>query len=233
MASLFILAAGCDLPGRPNPDDAYQPPDQVLTFDALFQQNCAACHGADGQLGPAPPLNDPLFLQIVPDEELLMVISSGRSGTPMPAFGHDQGGPLTAKQVDILASGIKPKWKSAAKVHEKPPDYEVADAKAINKTAGAKAFARSCAGCHGDHGQGGKYAGEPDGRVVGAINNPAFLGLISDQALRRIVITGRPDLGMPDFAGKTGRATNYEPLTSRELADLVALLASWRKGSVK
>jgi mono/diheme cytochrome c family protein len=233
MASLFILAAGCDLPGRPNPADAFKPPDQVVDFNTLFAQNCAGCHGANGQLGPAPPLNDPLFLQIVDDDDLLMAISGGRPGTPMPAFAHGQGGPLTDTQVEILANGIKPEWGSAQKAHEKPPDYEMTDVKKANKASGAKAFARACAGCHGEHGQGGKYAGDPKGRPVGAINDPSFLGLISNQALRRIVITGRPDLGMPDYAGKTGRPTNYEPLTSREIADVVALLASWRKGSSK
>jgi cytochrome c oxidase cbb3-type subunit III len=233
VASLFVLATGCDLPGRPNPEDAFKPPDQVLDFDTLFRQNCTACHGADGQLGPAPPLNDALFLQIVPDDDLLMAISGGRRGTPMPAFAHDQGGPLTDKQVEVLASGIKPKWRSTQKAHDKPPDYEVADVKTANKSTGARAFARACASCHGDHGQGGKYAGDPAGRPVGAINDPSFLGLISNQALRRIVITGRPDLEMPDYAGKTGRPMDYEPLTSREITDLVALLASWRKGSAK
>jgi hypothetical protein len=70
------------------------------------------------------------------------------------------------------------------------------------------------------------------GGLVGAINDPAFLSLISDQALRRIAITGRPDLApsMPDFADDNSRPPNYQPLTSREITDLVAFLASWRQG---
>ena len=47
-------------------------------------------------------------------------------------------------------------------------------------------------------GEGGAH-GE---KRIGAINDPAFLALISDQALRRYAITGRPDLGMPDYADK-------------------------------
>ena len=31
------------------------------------------------------------------------------------------------------------------------------------------------------------------------MNEPDFLALVSDQALRRIIITGRPDLGMPNY----------------------------------
>jgi hypothetical protein len=87
-------------------------------------------------------------------------------------------------------------------------------------------FARACAGCHGPQGQGGKNGG----RQVGAINNPAFLALISDQELRRLAITGRPDLGMPAYDGKEGRPPDFRPLTSAEINDLVALLASWRLG---
>ena len=62
-----------------------------------------------------------------------------------------------------------------------------------------------------------------------AINDPAMLTLFSDQALRRIVITGRPDLGMPNFSDDTGRSGDFAPLSSDEIADLVALLASWRE----
>jgi cytochrome c oxidase cbb3-type subunit 3/ubiquinol-cytochrome c reductase cytochrome c subunit len=65
---------------------------------------------------------------------------------------------------------------------------------------------------------------------VGAINDPDFLALISDQALRRLVITGRPDLGMPDYADPKGRPEGFKPLTSQEVTDVVALLAYWRKG---
>ena len=63
----------------------------------------------------------------------------------------------------------------------------------------------------------------------GPINVPEFLTLFSDQALRRLVITGRPDLGMPDCTDRQGRPDEFKPLTSREVTDLVALLASWRE----
>ncbi len=80
----------------------------------------------------------------------------------------------------------------------------------------------ACASCHGDDGRGGKSAG--------AINDPNFLALISDQALRRYVITGRPDLGMPDYADPKGRPEGFQPLTSQDVANVVALLADWRRG---
>src|SRR6516225_2300645 len=97
---LAVLAAGCDPPGRPNPADRSGSADQVAGFDRLYKTHCAGCHGTDGKLGPAPPLNDALFLAIVPDKELLAVITEGRAvspaqKTPMPAFGLGKAGPLT------------------------------------------------------------------------------------------------------------------------------------------
>ena len=43
----------------------------------------------------------------------------------------------------------------------------------------------------------------------GAINAPAFLALISDQALRRIIITGRPDLGHAELRRQEGARLTF------------------------
>jgi cytochrome c oxidase cbb3-type subunit 3/ubiquinol-cytochrome c reductase cytochrome c subunit len=157
-------------------------------------------------------------LAIVPDDVLRQVITEGRTGTPMTAFAKDRGGPLTEKQIDIVAKGIKQRWPAAEKVNGRsPPPYLLSAAKAGDKKAALKVFARDCAMCHGEHGQGGKD--------VGPINDPAFLTLVSDQALRRYIITGRPDFGMPNYIKREDA-----DLTSQEINDLVALLAYWRVG---
>jgi len=254
---LSLFLAGCDLPGQPNPAKSPVPQDQVTNFDALYKMHCAGCHGADGKLGPAPPLNDPLFLAIVPDAELLRVITEGRAVTatqrsPMPAFRLGKGAPLTAAQakvwaelkaemhidprqqnpltdtqVKVLAEGIKKRWGAAAPAAGSVPPY-LAPKKAGggNTKEGLRVFARACAGCHGSEGQGGMNGDQE----VGAIYNKAFLALTSDQALRRIAITGRPDLGMPPFDGQDGRSRDFKALTTVEIDDLVALLAYWRLG---
>jgi mono/diheme cytochrome c family protein len=194
----------------------------VLDFTALYEQNCSGCHGADGKLGPAPPLNDPLFLTIVPDAELLRVIRQGRRGTPMPAFARDNGGPLTDAQVKVLAEGIKPRWgKQLAASTDKVPPYLAQGPGSVER--GKDVFMRACMVCHGELGKGI----EKEGRLVRRINEPAFLALISDQALRRIVITGRQDLGMPSYAGNRPEQSTFKPLTSTEVDDVVALLSSW------
>jgi mono/diheme cytochrome c family protein len=217
----LLLAAGCDWPGRPDPAERPVPADKVLDFAVLYEQNCSGCHGADGKLGPAPPLDDPLFLTIVPDAELLRVVREGRPGTPMPAFAREQGGPLTDAQVKVLAEGIKPRWgKQQATAKDEAPPYLAQGRGSLER--GKKVFKRACADCHGDQGKGI----EKEGELVRRINDPAFLALISDQALRRFIITGRPDLGMPHYA-KRPDEPHFKPLTSTEVADLVALLSSW------
>jgi cytochrome c oxidase cbb3-type subunit III len=217
----LLLLAGCDLPGKPKPSDRPVPAENVVDFDLLYSRNCAGCHGADGKLGPAPPLNDPLFLALVPDKELLRVIREGRSGTPMTAFAKENAGPLTSKQVKVLAQGIKPRWLPVKEPKENPPSYLIA-AENGDKKAGLAVFRRACATCHGKDGEGGKSAG--------ALHDSSFLAVISDQALRRLAITGRPDLGMPDYA--TRDDPGYKPLTSQDITNLVALLAYWRVGGV-
>ena len=190
-----------------------------------------AATGPTASSVPAPPLNDPVFLAIVPDAELRHVISEGRAVTaaqrsPMPAFARARGGPLTDAQVQVLAEGIKKRWGPAASGEATPPYLSPAGTKSGNRTRGPACSPAPAPAATAGQGQGGEHGGRP----VGAINDPAFLALISDKALRRIAITGRPDLGMPAYDGTAGRPADFRPLTSAEIDDLVALLASWRQG---
>ena len=140
----------------------------------------------------------------------------------MPAFSRGNGGPLTDEQVEAIAGGIKSRWKAEAP-KDLPPAYSVSGGKSKGDPGrGRQVFAKACAPCHGDEGLGG------EGKV-GPINDPAFLALISDQAVRRYIITGRQDLGMPSFAGKWGRPGDFRPLTVADIADLVEHVADWRR----
>lgn len=251
---LLSCACGCDFPGKPKPADRPVLPKDVVEFSALYRQNCAGCHGADGQFGGAPPLNDGLFRAIVPLAELERTIAKGRPGTPMPAFAIEHGGTLTSAQIQMLAyeikgtryrvkkgdpektevtvaadpAGIEPIWRSPQQPPANAPSYLASEMEGKRATDSVEktrrsTFATACAACHGELGEGT--------RAAGAINDAAFLGLASDQVLRRLIITGRPDLKMPDYAGSANRPKDFQPLSSRDISDLVALLRSWRQAS--
>jgi mono/diheme cytochrome c family protein len=230
---VILCTSGCDLPGRPRAADRSLAATNERSFDFLFQRNCTGCHGATGKLGPAPPLNDKLFLALVPEDELQRVIAEGRPGTMMPGFAAAKGGQLTSEQVSLLAAGMKSHWGPVEPAPADTPPYRLETDKPDRdggSKAGSTVFARACACCHGDDGRGEKVAGKPSDDLAGAINVPEFLALLSDQALRRLIITGRADLGMPGSSDGDGRPDGFKPLTSREVTELVALLASWREG---
>jgi mono/diheme cytochrome c family protein len=213
-----VLTTGCSLHSPTRPEEQPIRPDQVKDFAVLFRQHCQGCHGQDGEHGPAPPLNDPRFLHIFSKGDIEELLIMGRSEHLMPAFAKSNGGTLTDEQVTILAQGLGQHW-GAKEWTEATPPYGY---KPGNAEAGKKVFALACATCHGDHGEGGVRGG--------AINQPAFLELASNDMLRRIVITGRKDLGMPAYNDTEWRAPEFKPLTSEQINDVVALLASWRRG---
>ena len=74
--ALFLLR-GCNirLPGQPTEAERWRAPSEISDFSQLYTQNCAGCHGADGQLGAARSLNDSLYLSFVTDDALKQVIS--------------------------------------------------------------------------------------------------------------------------------------------------------------
>ena len=216
LAFVALLAlAACDLPGKPTPADIVQRPTDVLDPVVLYKQNCAGCHGADGKLGPAPPIGDPVYLAIVDDDTLRNTISKGRPGTAMSAFAQSEGGMLTSKQVDAIVQGMRQRWGQPNVLQGgiAPPYAAKAPG---NSQRGAAAFTTFCASCHGADGKGTAK--------VGSIVNPSYLSLITDQGLRTIVIVGRPDFNAPDWRNNVPG----HPMTDQEITDVVAWLASQR-----
>jgi cytochrome c oxidase cbb3-type subunit 3 len=214
---LIGLAVGaCDtLPGRPRPADRERLPSQVMAFVALYGDNCAACHGADGRLGASRPLNDPLYLALVPRSRLRRVIAEGVPGTLQPAFAQSAGGTLTDAQIDALVNGLLERWGGAKPL--KSADIPPYAAPAGDAARGKAVYVTACAGCHGADGRSGQNGG--------ALADASYLSLVSDQYLRTTVIAGRVDLGMPDWRGYTpGR-----PLTERQISDVVAWLIAQRR----
>ncbi|MEO8204597.1 MAG: c-type cytochrome [Chthoniobacterales bacterium] len=209
------LLTGCDWspPGKPQAYERAQSPAKIQNASILYAQNCIACH-SNGEnkniLAGSLPLNDPTYFAFIPEAKLREVIASGIPGTSMPAFAQSAGGMLTDHQIDILVASISSRKPATP---EPMPPYDAAPGDVVR---GAAAFGIYCASCHGGDGKGGPKAG--------SVVDPAYLGLVSNQYLRTIVVIGRPDLGMPNWknyiAGKT--------MSNQEVSDVVAWLASHR-----
>jgi hypothetical protein len=68
---LILIVSGCNnAPGYPKPSAEVLRPQDQLNFNTLYNQNCAACHGADGQNGAATDLANPEYQSIVDDQSL-------------------------------------------------------------------------------------------------------------------------------------------------------------------
>jgi cytochrome c oxidase cbb3-type subunit III len=215
----LVFTTACDsLPGKPRIEERWRPPAEVMDFNELYAQNCSGCHGADGGLGAARPLNDPLYLALVNDETLRRVIAQGVPKTAMPAFEQQQGGNLTDDQIKVLVQGIRSRWARSEQFKTVTlPAYGTGkDSMPGDARRGLVAYKTYCAQCHDADGR-----GHPKG---GSILDPNYLALVSNQSLRTTVIVGRSDLEKPDWRDNLpGR-----PMSPQEISDVVAWIASHR-----
>lgn len=134
--------------------------EQTREGQALFQANCATCHGADLSGGSAPnPYSDapwpaPALNNVelrYEDSDIVMdlrhflteTIKQGRPGTPMPAWGSAYAGPLNDTQVDAIVEYIL-----SVQVDE------LADADMFVGASSEELWTANCARCHGDNLQG-------------------------------------------------------------------------------
>lgn len=212
LGCLAAVTAGCDrAPGHPGSPIAR--PNEVADFSTLYSENCAACHGANGENGPAIDLANPEYQALINDATLRKWISGGMPGTEMPAFAQSAGGILTDVQVNALIAGMRKRWsRPNVFAGATPPSYaQPPDGDAHN---GEQSYKSRCAGCH---------AASPQ-----QITSSDYLAIVGDQALRSIIIAGRPDIGQPDWGhlGPAGKTTT--PLSAQDVGNIVAYLASLR-----
>ena len=212
LISLTFLCGLCGCGPEHALDDREAQPDQDMSFDRLYRKNCSGCHGGNGSGGPALDLDNPAYQALIDDDSLKKWIVHGRPGSQMPAFGEAAGGLLTEKQIDALVLGIRKKWGTNLPNVEDAPPY--APDVTGSATRGDALFQAACASCHGE--------------LRHRVTDTTYLALVSNQALRTIIIAGRPDLGHP---GCRELADRGHRLTNHEVADLVAYLDSLRSAT--
>ena len=161
-------------------------------------------------------LANPEYQALVDDATLRKWISGGMPGTEMAAFAQSAGGMLTDAQVDALIAGMRREWlRPNAFGGAAPPPY--AQEQTGDPHRGEAAYQAHCAMCHAASRQ--------------QVTSPVYLSLVSDQALRSIIVAGRPDLGQPDWRhdGPGGQAA--VPLSAQDVEDIVTYLGSLRSGA--
>ncbi|HUB29181.1 MAG TPA: c-type cytochrome [Terracidiphilus sp.] len=202
-------------------------PDKELDFHVLYKQNCSGCHGDNGRGGAAIPLNNPALLAVAGPDNLRNIISRGLSPTLMPAFAASAGGMLTEQQVNALVRGMNSEWAHGAEFSSValPPFSATTPGNAAD---GQKAYTAACARCHGADGTGIKTtsptASDQPVATPHSIVDPSYLALVDDVSLRSYVIAGHLDANAPDWRSYV----SGHPLTSQEITDIVAWIATHR-----
>ncbi len=195
--------------------------DQLELGAQVFAENCAVCHGADGQgrVGATLAQNWP---SIRPDLRIKASIENGIAGSPMPAWSQLNGGPLSAEQIDALVAYIL-SWESGGPRFI-PPTPTFGPRPVItpipnvvgDPNNGALVFEQNCAVCHGANGEG--RVGATLGRVWSAIR--------ADLEIENVITNGIKGSPMPAWG-----QVNGGPLSKSEVDDLVAYIMTLPIGS--
>jgi len=159
----------------------------------LFEKNCSACHGANGQGGVGIPLSLPSFIDSVSDNYLRKSIRYGRPGRVMPSFNN-----LSDNEILKIVQYMR-SWTG------KPGKTFSNKAIKGNAKAGKKLFNQYCIACHSKGGTGGVGTGVTFSRPRGAtiiapsLNNPGFLSSAEDHFIKETLMNGRPGTPMMSY----------------------------------
>ena len=179
----------------------------------LFINNCAACHGNDGQGGVGVPLALPSFQSTVDDDYLHKTIRNGRPGRIMPAFKR-----FSDAEVDAIVTHIRSLSKT--------PETKLSRERIVGDPQhGRLLFAQHCAACHGENGEGGHGTGVTMSRprnlpiLAPALNNPGFLASAKDSMIKLTLMQGREGTPMVSFIKKG--------LSEKDINDIVDYVRSF------
>lgn len=182
----------------------------------IFGTFCAACHGPSGEgmrypgMSAFPAIGNPDFQRLVSDDFITQTVRRGRPGRRMPAWGEKEGG-LRPEEVDAVVSYVR-SLGVPFEGDSRQPRWVTGDA-----SAGKLLFARNCALCHGDNGE---------GKEGPALNNPVLLHAATDTYLTETIRVGRRNTTMGGFGeGSTVR----QALTPAEIESIVAFIRTWEE----
>jgi mono/diheme cytochrome c family protein len=199
---------------------------QLDSAMTLYAENCAVCHGLNGEgIGANPALNNPA-LATMPFEEIVKVIARGRYATAMPAWSKKDGGPLSDYQIDELTALIQSgDWSATGDrvvnlglapliPFTTEPDSALLESvgllpDGIRLQAAITTYAESCVACHGADGLGTS--------IAPALNDPLAGEKPADE-LTRIITYGSAGTLMSGWSNQ---------LSPEKVAEMVTLIQRW------
>jgi mono/diheme cytochrome c family protein len=195
---------------------------------AMYVENCAICHGANGEgIGPNPPLSAPAIREADYDF-LYKTIARGRYDTAMAGWHEDEGGIFNDYQIEELVALIRyVDWSQVNELSAQrgliPPTLPIPEVDeafleqvaALDPqqgevwTQGIQDYAENCTICHGVNGEGSGLGP--------SLNNPEVRTTESAE-LERIIREGVPGTLMSSWD---------KALNPVEIDALVAFLQHW------
>ena len=183
----------------------------------IFSENCAVCHGEDGQgrVGATLAKDWP---SIRPDLRIRETIERGITDTFMPAWGQAYGGPLDDQELDAVTFYIL-SWQSGGPIYIFPtqtPRSGLALTPPPGVTGdpnrGAILYDNNCALCHGPNGEG----------RVGANLAKDWSSIRPDLRVKTVIENGVEGSMMPPWS-----QTHGGPLSDEDINDIVAYILTW------
>ncbi len=189
-------------------------PEQLEQGAILFVENCAMCHGLDGEgrVGATLAKDWP---SIRPDLGVRATIENGIPGSPMPPWSQAIGGPLTPEQIDALVVYILSWQTGGARIIPPTPTYIPRPALTAppevegDPNQGAILYDQNCAVCHGTNGEG----------RVGATLAKAFASVRPDISVKAEISNGVEGSPMPAWSQANGG-----PFSEEEINNVVAFV---------
>jgi cytochrome c oxidase cbb3-type subunit 3 len=189
-------------------------PEQIELGARLYAENCAVCHGDDGQgrVGATLAKNWP---SIRPDATIRTTIENGISGSPMPPWGQSNGGPLSPAEVDALVAYILTWETGAPRIIPATPTYvprpQLTPPPDVSgdPNHGADLYDQNCAVCHGSNGEG----------RVGATLAKNFPSIRPDLTVSTTIANGVQGSAMPAWSQANGG-----PLSEGDIDDLTVFI---------
>lgn len=186
--------------------------------EALYNENCAICHGNEGSGGMGIPLSSASFLDAASTHYIKQTIRLGRPGRVMPSFYWMPEADIAAI-IDYINGWRKtsPRVWSARTIKGDPEN-------------GQQLYQTHCASCHGENAQGGKGTGMHFSRATDvpvtatALNNQGLLHSAADEMLHFIIKYSRQGSIMP--------AASQLGLSHQQINDIVSYIRSFQRDNL-